>query len=334
MLPNTILRITLWVVCLFSLLTNLFVIASRVQSLIPVIGNMFSSAVSDKQNAFLINLAVADFLTGLYLLAIGIADAIFGKAYFLSALGWRKGLICKGIGFVGFLANIASILTLTFVSVERFFVIVFPFSKIRFRSKLTVTICVTIWAISGAMAITPIVLSEFVEKVFGFSDICLGLPFVYVTEISKYPSLNMEYNFNGVVLQTVYYNNDVQGVQWLYSQIVYVYFSATCVLVITICYIAIIISTIATKRQSGRPGNNKNELKLALRVAIIVGTDLLCWFPVILIGLLSQIGTIVSTDTYAWFAVFVMPINSAFNPFIYTIPAMQSKKRNETSFAA
>ncbi|KAJ8042677.1 hypothetical protein HOLleu_09497 [Holothuria leucospilota] len=333
MIPNNVLRVTLWVVCLFSVVANMVVIAGRIKNEIPSMRKIFSSTVGDKQNTFLLNLAVADFLMGVYLLAIGIADAFFGKDYFLYASSWRKGIMCKGIGFIGFAANIASILILTFVSIERFFVLVFPFGKYHFRSKLTVIICVTIWVISGMMALTPIILSEFFDEIFGFSNICLGLPFAAVPKNSRY-EVAVEYDYVNFDVSTIQETLDLQGLQWLYSKIIYIYFSATCVSVITLCYIAIFISSIVTKVKSGRRGNNKDEIKMALRISIIVGTDLLCWLPVIIAGILSGIVDNIPSETYVWFAIFVMPINSAFNPFVYTFPTLKKRKKNEPSFQA
>ncbi|KAJ8031757.1 hypothetical protein HOLleu_25063 [Holothuria leucospilota] len=333
MIPNNFLRVSLWVVCLFSLITNVIVIAGRVKSKIPALRNKFTTTVSESQNTFLINLAIADCLTGVYLSAIGIADAAFGKDYFLSAFGWRSGNACKGIGFIGFFANLASILVLTFVSVERFCTIVFPFGKDIFRSKLTAIICVAIWVTSGAMALTPIILSTFNTELFGFSDVCLGLPINSAPEVSIFK--DSEQRSEGTyIVYTTRKVVDIDSLQWVYSQIVYIYFVTTCVLVITLCYIAIFISTIRSKFQSGRTGGNKDEIKMALRIFIIVGTDLLCWLPVIITGILSTAGYEISTDVYAWFAIFVLPINSAVNPFIYTLPAMKRKKKNEPSFIA
>ncbi|KAJ8031760.1 hypothetical protein HOLleu_25066 [Holothuria leucospilota] len=270
---------------------------------------------------------------GVYLSAIGIADAAFGKDYFLSAFGWRSGNTCKGIGFIGFSANVASILILTFVSVERLCTIVFPFGKDLFRSKLTVIICVAIWVASCAMALTPIILSEFITELFGFSDVCLGLPINSVPEISSFQVTEIRLRIWGEDHATRK-DSDINSLQWVYSQIVYIYFSATCVSIITFCYISIFISAIRSKKQSGRPGSNKDEIKMALRIFIIVGTDLLCWLPLIITGILSNLGYEISTDVYVWFAIFVLPINSAFNPLIYTLPAIKRRKENEPSFIA
>ncbi|KAJ8034470.1 hypothetical protein HOLleu_21323 [Holothuria leucospilota] len=69
-------------------------------------------------------------------------------------------------------------------------------------------------------------------------------------------------------------------------------------------------------------------------MSIIVGTDMICWLPVIVVGILSKAGIEITIDIYSWIAIFVMPINSAFNPFIYTIPTIKKRKKNEPSFIA
>ncbi|KAJ8023235.1 hypothetical protein HOLleu_35588 [Holothuria leucospilota] len=328
MLHSHFLRVSLWLVSLVSVLANMVVIISRVKSTVPALRGMFSAEVSTNQNAFLLSLAIADFLMGVYLLSIGVADVIFGDSYFLSANSWRNGVGCKIIGFVAFISNIASVLSLTFLSIERFFSIVFPYSRLRFESNVTTGICILIWIVSGAMALMPIILSTFVQGVFGYSDVCLGLPFVTVPEING-NAVTLGYTDFGLLGSIV--QSDSINLQWLYSQIVYIYFSSLCVLVITLCYVTMFISVIANKMRSGRHGNNKEEVKMAMKMAIIVGTDMICWLPVIVIGILCKAGIQININMYAWLAVFVMPINSAFNPFIYTFSTIKKKKKNEPS---
>ncbi|KAJ8034423.1 Relaxin receptor 2 [Holothuria leucospilota] len=168
MFPNNALRVVLWVVCLSSVVANFVVFISRLKNEIPVMRKLFTSTVSTNQNTFLLNLAVTDFAMGLYLLAIGLADVIFGNEYFLFALGWKKGILCKIFGFIVFLSNVVSLLILTLVSIERFFAIVFPFGNIRFGPNLTVKICLMIWVVGGIMALTPIILSEYVQQALVF----------------------------------------------------------------------------------------------------------------------------------------------------------------------
>jgi hypothetical protein len=43
-------------------------------------------------------------------------------------------------------------------------------------------------------------------------------------------------------------------------------------------------------------------------------------------GILALNGFSISSDVYAWSAVFILPINSALNPFLYTVTAIIGKK--------
>ena len=45
-----------------------------------------------------------------------------------------------------------------------------------------------------------------------------------------------------------------------------------------------------------------------------------------LIGMLALSGVTISSDVYSWITVFVLPINSALNPFLYTLLAIVKKK--------
>ena len=49
-------------------------------------------------------------------------------------------------------------------------------------------------------------------------------------------------------------------------------------------------------------------------------------------GIMALTGTEISGDVYAWTAVFVLPINSALNPFLYTLSAIIGKKVSAQDF--
>ena len=64
----------------------------------------------------------------------------------------------------------------------------------------------------------------------------------------------------------------------------------------------------------------RKQIKLTAKVTVIVATDFLCWAPIIIIGILVQCQIItLPPSVYAWSITFVLPINSAINPFLYTI---------------
>uniref|UniRef100_A0A2C9LXT7 G-protein coupled receptors family 1 profile domain-containing protein n=1 Tax=Biomphalaria glabrata TaxID=6526 RepID=A0A2C9LXT7_BIOGL len=64
------------------------------------------------------------------------------------------------------------------------------------------------------------------------------------------------------------------------------------------------------------------DLAVAKKLVFVAISDFLCWFPIGIIGFFSLKGQTFYRDVYAWFVVFVLPINSALNPIIYTIPAL------------
>ncbi len=73
---------------------------------------------------------------------------------------------------------------------------------------------------------------------------------------------------------------------------------------------------------------------MAVKMALIVGTDFACWMPVIIMGILSQAGIVeIGPGMYAWIVVFILPVNSSLNPYLYTfyskITAQSNTKKSE-----
>ena len=67
----------------------------------------------------------------------------------------------------------------------------------------------------------------------------------------------------------------------------------------------------------------QQERKMATKMGAIMITDLACWAPIIILSVLVQSGThIVTPRVYTWIVTFVLPINSAINPFLYTLASL------------
>ena len=77
------------------------------------------------------------------------------------------------------------------------------------------------------------------------------------------------------------------------------------------------------------------QVKLAMRMAVIVGTDFICWMPIIFMGLLSASGAVeIPADIYAWTAVFILPLNSSLNPYLYTFSVTRQRIKTKRSHSA
>ncbi|KAJ8047727.1 hypothetical protein HOLleu_06794 [Holothuria leucospilota] len=278
------------------------------------------------ENIFLANLALADILMGVYLIAIAIADAWFGADYFRYSQKWRTSFICGGIGVIGILSSTVSLLDLTIITIDRFLCIVFPFGKIRFNQKWGKIVCTVIWFACLAVAFFTIFLKETAPNFYGYTDVCLGLPVVRIPR-----GVSGDYKDSGLGYLVKEYSETEGRVTWLYSSILYTYFGSTCLFVVAICYICMFISVLRSRRDSRRPSHGNDEMKLATTISVIVGTDMLCWLPIITLGVLSQSGINIPTKVNPWLVVFVIPINSAMNPFIYSYGILKRRKKNAPS---
>ena len=93
-----------------------------------------------------------------------------------------------------------------------------------------------------------------------------------------------------------------------------------CFIVITVCYVKIILHTRKSTQESGQrdnPDRLRENKTVEKRLMIIIGTDFLCWVPFIFICALHNIGSIDASIWYTYFAMIALPLNSVINPLIY-----------------
>ena len=74
-------------------------------------------------------------------------------------------------------------------------------------------------------------------------------------------------------------------------------------------------------REAGAAAGTQRSMQMTLarRLFLVVFTDFCCWFPIGVMGLLAASGTAIPGEVNVWAAIFVMPLNSALNPFLYTL---------------
>nr|KAG5697922.1 hypothetical protein BaRGS_026860 [Batillaria attramentaria] len=69
------------------------------------------------------------------------------------------------------------------------------------------------------------------------------------------------------------------------------------------------------------------DLTIARRLITIAVTDFLCWFPIGLLGLLASNSVPVPGEVNVAMVIFILPLNSALNPFLYTLNVMLERRR-------
>ena len=293
---------------------------------------------TNKVNSMLLsNLAASDLLMGIYMLIIASFDMHFGEHFPMQSETWRSGVTCRIAGSLSISASEASVFFVMLISIDRFICIRFPYSDKRIGKKSAAIIATMIWLASFALGIVPSILSGINFKFYDNSHVCIGLPLAltktYFTEETKQLT-TIDANGLSLTYLKLVFNTEFTGlVNGLYFAVaVFLGLNCICYLIILGCYIEIIRAVQKSSKQVGRNRDMKEQITLTVKVTAIVATDFFCWFPIILLGILVQVRVVeLPPSVYAWCVTFVLPINSAINPYLYTVSEIISNARKKRS---
>ena len=326
LLSNRGLAVVMWTIGINALLGNLFVLVFK---------HKLSTRVIKVQDRFLSNLALSDLLMGIYMIILASADIYFGKYFPMLADQWRSGITCRVTGAIAIISSEASVFFVTLISIDRFVNIRFPFSKFKFKRQSAMIAIFSAWLLAFILGVIP---SAFAGRNFRFYDnshVCVGLPLTLrqIFESTKSEGVRRIEDYK-------FYQNTFTSVERGYSNgkyfstAVFLGLNCVCYLIIFCCYIEILRSVRRSSKRSGRTQEVRKQIKLTIRVAAIVATDFWCWSPIIVLGILVQTRVItLSPAAFAWLVSFVLPINSAINPYLYTIANAVTNYRKSKSEA-
>ena len=281
--PSAVLGIAGWVIGLTSLIGNfgVLILRFRVDRRLNV------------QTLLIINLAIADCLMGVYMILITSADAQYGSDYFLSAPIWRESIICKVSSVLAFLSSEGSVLTLTVITIDRFICIMFPFSQYRLTVKWTAIIISCLWIIVFALSLTPLLMiNSGFSGFYGISDVCICLPLHVESGQTGRLDIVLEHT-QLYEVTVVYVPTDNTSRPLIYSIITFIGVNMFLFLLILVCYIVMFIRVRRSALSVGGSTLRDREMKVAKKMAFIVGTDFACWMPIIVMGILTQSGLVV-----------------------------------------
>nr|KAG5704857.1 hypothetical protein BaRGS_001328 [Batillaria attramentaria] len=289
LLKSDVFRVVLWVFSVLAIAGNAGVLIYR----------MFveKEGTSQTYRILVVNLTLSDLVMGVYLAIIGSADAYFRGEYVSREMEWRMSDLCTAAGFLGLLSSEVSALAICLITLDRFLVIQFPFNYRLRLSKVTATIaCGATWIAGFLLAAIPLLQTGW--DFYGQNGICLPLP------ITLRPFAGQHYAFG-----------------------VFVVFNFVLFLVIGAGQV-FIFRSVRNSAQSTLRSDRKKEIAIARRLFLIVFTDFCCWFPVGLMGLLASCGVPIPGLVTVLAAVFVLPLNSAVNPYLYTLNTMLERRAN------
>ncbi|XP_072166954.1 relaxin receptor 2-like [Diadema setosum] len=306
LLDNIVLKVLTWVVGVSSFIGNAVVLAVR--------SRRYRCLKTDlaRVNAMMIlSLATADILNGSYLIIIGGADLRFGDQFYAHADSWFGSPACLTAGFLATLSSEMSVLMLTLISLDRYLAVVFPFNRGRRMGIKSAAIAIgVIWAVAIFVCSIPFIFEMTFPEFYGTTDVCVGLP--VGLHIYSRPGGELE----------------VEGPSWNLGIALYVGVNLVCLFIIFVCYAGIFVSVRRSAKKSKRSADQLREIHLAGRMAVIVCTDFMAWFPIVVMFLLVLCNVWSMPQTvYAFIVVFLLPLNSALNPYIYTFTQIIADKR-------
>ncbi|KAI2798172.1 hypothetical protein BLOT_013290 [Blomia tropicalis] len=291
LMSNTILRICIWVLGSVALIGNLFVISWRWKF----------KTVNRVHSFLIINLALGDFLMGIYLLIIACVDAYYRGIYFIVDASWRQSSLCHFAGFLSTLSSEFSVFALLVITIDRLITITFPFRIYKMRMKDAKLIIAILWLVSILLSGLPLLRFRYFDNFYGRSGVCLAL---HIT------------------------NERPNG--WEYSVFIFLVLNLISFTLICGSYLWMFIAARNTQ-MAARSAENHVQNRMARRMMFIVMTDFWCWMPIITLGIVSLFGVQIPSQVFAWIAVFVLPLNAAVNPTLYTLSGLTFNMKKGTN---
>ncbi|KAL8562966.1 hypothetical protein ACOMHN_004658 [Nucella lapillus] len=248
-----------------------------------------------------------DLTDNLMLVHLGVqaCDLVYADVYIWKEEDWRKSSVCSIAGFLSLLSSEVSAFIICIITLDRFLVLRFPFSQIRFGATSAHVACAIIWTLGFTLALIPLLPATSHWQFYSQTGICIPLP------ITRADFAGHTYSFSVMIV-----GNLVLFVLIAVGQSL-VHWS--------------IRAAVISKQFSNMVISNDNakskEAVIARRLLTIVMTDFLCWFPIGLCGLLAAVDVAVPGEVNVAMAIFVLPLNSALNPFIYTLNIYLEKRQ-------
>lgn len=281
-----ILNVAIWYMALFALFGNIIVIIYIVSSL--------KKKVSITYFILTLNLSFADLLMGVYLFIIAMVNLRYTGTYGLMDYTWRHSWLCTLAGILATVSSETSAFIVFLITVDRFLAIKYSISKIRLTKRGAIGLCAFIWLTSWLLATLPMLIYE---NFYSKSGICISLPLSVLRKTG-----------------------------WRYSMIIFVGLNALLFIGILIGQIAIFVEALNVGKVVRTSKIRTREISLAKTLVAIIVTDMLCWIPIGVIGMVTFYGEEFPSDVYAWIIVLVLPVNSALNPILYTMTAVIRQK--------
>ena len=339
-----------WIVGIAVIVGNMYVIISTVHY-IRKKKNLSTSLKFQHLNV--LNISIADFIMGLYLMAIAILSTfVYSGNYGEVDRKWRTSNYCSFLGSLTVLSSEASCFLMVLLTFYRLHNVYKPFSTLSSPSFIWKVGLVLAWLAAVALAFIPmlgVTGSYFEENIFfsnRFTTTTTGNK-TFITmfacrlaAIRNIPIPDQGKNWQSVKTFLDNHFSEYQAFEEGYYgatsvcmprffvtkfesameyTLIVISINFICFIFIAISYIVIYI--LSHKRLKIQARNNqaaKQEATMQRRIARIIFTDFLCWIPICIMVYAKINGATIDDIVYVVSAAILLPINSAFNPLLYS----------------
>ena len=337
-----------WIMCIAVISGNVYVITST--------AHLLKSAKLNKalkyQNVIILNISIADILMGIYLLSIAVYSAYFSGYYGQIDFKWRSSLRCSLIGSLAVLSSEASCFFMVLLTSTRLYTIYKPFSTLSISTRKYKLAIISVWLMAFIVAVFPVSHQTFdyfvhsvefsnrftrskignKEKVTKFacrlamlknksmkcncSDWDSTKSFLTTNNLKYSPGAEFGYYGQTSVCMPRFFVYRGESA-WEYSLVI-VTFNFLSFFFIAVSYICMFLKAKENKLAVKNNQREKQQSRMQRRISRIIITDFLCWIPICIMAFVKLSGFHVDDAAYIVSAGLLLPINSAFNPLLYS----------------
>ena len=249
---------------------------------------------SNSAQKVIMSITMVDFTYGLYLTILLAADHYFSNNFFINQLVWRSSSMCFISLSLTINFNLLSPITLTFLSIQRCFVIVFPLKSQYKDKQFAVKYLRSIFFISTTFVILITVLLKHYNKTI---PLAICTPFADPT--------------NSISL--------IKFITWLD-----VITKVAATLFIIGAYSILFKNLKATQNLKLNANSKKEHLFILAQIITVTFSNTMCWIPSSVIYLHSLFVEKYNTDIIIWTTILITPINSLINPIVFIVVAAKN----------
>ncbi|XP_070184274.1 G-protein coupled receptor GRL101-like [Littorina saxatilis] len=267
---------------------------------VSIIGNALGFVVRvskrttsrSQQVFFLSHLCASDFINGIYLAVISVADRLYRGTFVWEDVAWRQSVACKTAGVLFMMSCQVSGLFVFIVTVDH--VLSLAFRRTGFTSKPFTLYAVTfvVWVVGLVLAITPLVAARWRHS----AETAICIPLMFTQQDNSFLDL--------LVIPQCTLNVGVMAAQ------IYIYLKSK-------------TNPLLALKADSEP----SEIGNARRFLPVAVCSSLCRMSLLVLAVSLYKGSITSNQVRVAASLLVLPLSSALHPVMYAYGALKERRQ-------